>query len=230
MENTKLENKELENKETKKKNMGKNNNLVFTIVALLIMVGLGIWYYFYWEGNNYFTTENAKVTAQMYSVAPTTAGKLVKYTVDLGSAVKENEVIGRVENGSYIKAPIKGQVVKSNATLNQIVAPSTVVAVIADTDNIYVGANIEETDIIKIKEGQKVTVKLDAYPSKSFKAHVSEIDLTTQSALSGSATSFSTSGTYTKVTQLIPIKIKIDDDVNLDGLIGTNATIKIRIR
>jgi len=214
----------------KKQSMSKNNmNMIFTIVALVIMIGVGVWYYLYWEGNTYFSTENAKVTAQMYSVNPTSAGKLVKYTVDLGSIVKENEVIGRVENGGYLKSPINGQVVKSNATLNQIVSPTAAVVVIADTGNIYVGANIEETDIIKIKEGQAVTVQLDAFPGKKFKAHVSEIDKTTQTALSGSATSFSTSGTYTKVTQLIPIKIKIDD-VDLTGLIGTNATVKIKIR
>ena len=216
--------------ETEKKQViSKNKNMIFTVIAMLIIVGVGVWYYFYWEGNNYFATENAKVTTQMYSVTPTTAGKLVKYTVEQGSIVKENEVIGRVENGSYLKSPINGQVVKSNATLNQIVSPTVAVVVIADTDNIYVGANIEETDIIKIKEGQAVTVQLDAFPGKKFKAHVSEIDKTTQTALTGSATSFSTSGTYTKVTQLIPIKIKLDD-ANLVGLIGTNATVKIKIR
>lgn len=213
----------------KKKDSGKSKNLILSIVAILIMIGVGIWYYSYWEGNNYFQTENAKVTAKMYSVVPATAGKLVKYTIEQGSIVKENEVIGRVENGSYIKSPINGEVVKSSATLNQIVAPTAAVAVIADTDDIYIGANIEETDILKIKEGQEVTVELDAYPGQKLKAHVTEIDKTTQTAITGNAMSFSTSGTYTKVTQLIPIKIKMDD-IDLNGLIGTNATVKIRIR
>ena len=213
----------------KKAEKAKNKNLLFSILAILIIIGVGVWYYVYWESNTYFTTENAKVTAQMYSVTPTIAGKLVKYTVDEGSIVKENEIIGRVENGTYLKSPINGQVVKSNATLNQIVSPATPVTVIADTDNIYVGANIEETDIVRIKEGQQVTVELDAFGGKKFKARVTEIDKTTQTAISGNAMSYSTSGTYTKVTQLIPIKIKLDD-VNLMGLIGTNATVKIKIR
>jgi multidrug resistance efflux pump len=225
-----MENKVIEKTESEKaKDKAKNKNLILIVVAILGLVGIGIWYYFYWESNNYFSTENAKVNTQMYSVSSTSSGKLVKYTVELGSNVKENEVIGRVENGAYLKSPINGQVVKSNATLNQVVSPAIPVVVIADTDNIYVGANIEETDITKIKEGQEVTVELDAYAGKKFKAHVSEIDKTTQTAVTGSATSFSTSGTYTKVTQLIPIKIKLDD-VNLVGLIGTNATVKIKIR
>ena len=43
-------------------------------------------------------------------------------------------------------------------------------------------------------------------------------------------TSFTTSGTYTKVTQLIPVKIKLLDDIDLADIIGTNATVKIRIK
>ena len=71
---------------------------------------------------------------------------------------------------------------------------------------------------------------LDAYPGRRFKGHVEEIDQVTQSALSGNMTSFSTSGTYTKVTQLIPVRIDLDEDVALEGLIGTNATVKIKVR
>lgn len=210
--------------------MKKKQNIIFAIIGIAIMIGVGVWYYFYWQGNNYFTTENSKVTAELRTVMPLSSGRVVKLNISEGSMVKENEVIGRLQNGSYLRSPINGQVVKSNIILNQMVSPSLVAAVIADTSNIYVGANVEETDIIKIKEGQEVTVKLDAYPGKSFKGHVEEINKVTQAALSGNATSFSTSGTYTKVTQLIPIKIIIDDSVNLDGLIGTNSTVKIRIR
>lgn len=210
--------------------MKKGHNAVFIVIAILIMAGVGTWYYFYWQSNTYFKTENAKVTANLYTVTPSASGKLIKLNISQGSYVEENEVIGRAENGPYMKSPIKGQVVKSDVTLNQVVAPTTVIAVIADTSNIYVNANIEETDIRKIKKGQEVEVQLDAYPGKKFKAHVEDVNRVTQTALTGNATSFSTSGTYTKVTQLIPVKILIDEEVDLEGLIGTNSTVKIKIR
>jgi multidrug resistance efflux pump len=210
--------------------MKKKQNLIFAIIGILIMIGVGVWYYYYWQGNNYFTTENSKVTAELRTVMPLSSGRIVKLNIVEGSLVKENEVIGRLQNGTYLRSPINGQVVKSNVVLNQMVSPTVVAAVIADTSNIYVGANVEETNIIKIKEGQEVIVKLDAYPGKKFIGHVKEINKVTQAALSGNATSFNTSGTYTKVTQLIPIKIIVDESVDLDGLIGTNSTVKIRIR
>lgn len=210
--------------------MKKNKNLIFALIGIIILGGVGLWSYFYVQSSKYFTTENAKVTAELYNVVPLSSGRVVKLNVSEGSLVSENEVIGRLQNGSYLRSPITGQVVKFNIVLNQMVSPAASAAVIADTKHIYVGANVEETDIIKIKEGQAVTVQLDAYPGREFKAHVNEINKVTQTALSGNATSFSTSGTYTKVTQLIPIKIVLDDDVNLDSLIGTNANVKIKIK
>ena len=217
-------------KNEKKQVSASKKNTILTVIAILLMIGVGIWYSSYVEGKKYFVTDNAKVTAVMYTVSSPTAGKLVKYGVEAGSFVTEKEIIGTVEPGGRLRSPVNGQVVKSNATVNQMVSPSTPIAVIADTDNIYIGANIEETDIIKIKEGQNVIVELDAYPGQKFNAHVSEVDLTTQSALTGNATSFSTSGTYTKVTQLIPIKIMLDDYAYLEGIIGTNAKVKIAIK
>lgn len=210
--------------------MKKSHNTIFVIIAIVIMIGVSIWYYFYWEDNTYIKTENSKVTANLYTVVPSAGGKLIKLNISQGDYVEENEVIGRVENGPYMRSPIKGQVVKSDVTLNQVIAPTTVVAVIADTNNTYINVNIEETKIRKIRRGQEVAVKLDAYPGKTFKAHVEEVNSVTQTALTGNALSFSTSGTYTKVTQLIPVKILIDDKVELGGLIGTNSTVKIRVR
>jgi multidrug resistance efflux pump len=74
-----------------------------------------------------------------------------------------------------------------------------------------------------------VTVYLDAY-GQSFTGYVEDVNTVTSTKLSGSATSFTTSGTYTKVTQLIPVKIKLLDNINLENIIGTNATVKIRIK
>jgi multidrug resistance efflux pump len=88
---------------------------------------------------------------------------------------------------------------------------------------------VEETNILKIHEGQSVTVSLDAY-GREFDGYVADVNSVTSTALSGSATSFTTSGTYTKVTQLIPVKIKLGDNVDLTDIIGTNATVKIRIK
>jgi multidrug resistance efflux pump len=58
---------------------------------------------------------------------------------------------------------------------------------------------------------------------------VREIDKITQNAIAGNTMSYSTSGTYTKVTQTIPVKIDLRDRINLGSLIGTNATVTIQL-
>jgi multidrug resistance efflux pump len=217
--------------DTVKKNGGnKRKNFILIIAAVLLFIGVGYWYYSYVEGQKYFVTENAKVTANLYPIIPLMTGELLRYNVRLGNMVQEDDVIGIVEPGGSLRSPIYGQVVQSNVTLNQTVNPSTPIAIIADVDNIYIGANIEETDILKIKKGQNVIVELDSYPGRKFNAYVSEVNMITPNALTGNLMSFSTSGTYTKVTQLIPIKIKINGDVRLEGIIGTNAKVRIRIK
>lgn len=83
---------------------------------------------------------------------------------------------------------------------------------------------------MKIKVGQQAEVEIDAYPGKTFKGKVTDIDDTTQTYFSASATSLTTSGTYTKVTQLIPIKITIDNNEKLPMTLGMNAVVSIKLR
>ena len=210
--------------------MKKVKRNIIAVIALLVVIGLSVGYYFYWENEHFLTTDNAKVTATLYTVVPTTSGKLEKLKISQGATVKQDESIARVEDGPNLKAPVSGQVVKCDVVQGQTVSPATSIAVLADTARAYVGANIEETDILKIKEGQEVSVNLDAYPGQTLSGHVELIDQVTQSALKGNTMTLTTSGTYTKVVQLIPVKITLDDGMFLGNIIGTNATVKIKIK
>jgi multidrug resistance efflux pump len=134
-----------------------------------------------------------------------------------------------VDNGPYIKSPIDGTVLDVKLQEGDYVTASDVIAVVANTSDIGIKANVEETDILKIHEGQSATVSLDAY-GQSFDGYVEEVDPVTSAKLSGAISSFTTSGTYTKITQLLSVKIKLLEDIDLADIIGTNATVKIRIK
>jgi multidrug resistance efflux pump len=202
--------------------------LIAAAIAVLL-VGLGIAGYFVYEGSFYYQTDNAKVDAMIYQVTAKTSGKLEKAYVSENEAVKAGQMLVRVENGSLIRSPIDGAVIDIKLQEGDYVTPSDVVVVVAKTSDVYITANVEETNILQIHPGQTVSVSLDAY-GKNFAGYVEDVDTITSAKLSGSATSFTTSGTYTKVTQLLPVKIKLVDDIDLAGIIGTNATVKIRIK
>jgi len=196
---------------------------------VLVLAGGGFGFYWLDNSSRYFQTDNAKITAKMYTITPVTSGKLLEWTVSDGETVTKDQNLGRQEVLPYLVSPINGTVVKNNGTAGQIVSPATQLAVIADTDHPYVGVNIEETDITKIQVGQTVDVWIDAYGKKLFKGVVSEIDLATQQYFSG-ASSFSTSGTYTKVTQLIPVKVLIENPDRLPMAFGMNATVRVHLK
>ena len=230
--------------------MQKAKKIVIIVVAGILAVGLVAGGYFIYESMNYFKTNNASVSADTVKVMPLVSGTIESWDVKEGDDVKKDQVLGRQDVSSQIsssnvdqsalensadlskaeiKAPIDGKIMQSNVIKGSTAAAGAMVAVLADTSNLYIKANIEETDILNIKVGQKVSIKIDAYPGKRFTGYVESISSATQSVLTG-ATSINTSGTYSKVTQLIPVKITIINDENLPMIIGMNATVKISIR
>ena len=154
-----------------------------------------------------------------------------EFNAYVGKYVESGEILGRVDGGPYIKSPSNGKFIEVDAERGDYVLTTDVMGYVANTYDMYIGANIEETDITKIKEGQSVKVTLDAYGSQKFEGIVTQVNSITNNALTGQTTSFSTSGTYTKTTQLIPIKIKlVNSDIPLENIIGTNATVNIKVK
>lgn len=225
--------------------------LLILLVLILVGGGTGLYYYFY-ESINFFSTENAQITSDMITLTPEVTGKVINWDIREGDYVKAGQVLGKQDVGmlvtstamnpqalastadsiiskANIKSPIDGKVVQSNVVKGQVISPGMEIATIADTAHIYVKANIEETDIFKIKPGQKVGIKIDAYPKQSFDGYVESIGQATQSAFS-QLPSLNTSGTFSKVTQLIPVKISITNVDNLTLMPGMNATVKIHLK
>ena len=203
--------------------------MIIGVVVLILLAGLGIGGYFMYEGSFYYQTDNAKVDTVIYQLTANASGQLVRLYVSQGDEVKAGQVLAQVEKGPYLRSPVDGTVTDVKMQKGNYVIASDVVLVVAKTSDMYITANVEETNILKIQMGQSVTVSLDAY-GQSFEGYVADVNTVTATKLTGSATSFTTSGTYTKVTQLIPIKIKLNDNVDLVDIIGTNATVKIRIK
>ena len=196
---------------------------------MTVLVGAGVAAYFIYEGTFYYQTDNAKVDAQIYQLTAHASGKLVKMLAIPGQQVTAGQVLARVNDGPDILSPVDGTITDVRLDKGDYVNASDVLMTVANTADVSITANVEESNILKIRRGQPVSVSLDAY-GRSFDGYVETVSPVTSSKLSGALTSFTTSGTYTKVTQLLPVKIKLRDAVDLADIIGTNATVKIRIR
>ncbi len=203
--------------------------MVIFVTIVILLAGLGIAGYFIYQGSFYYQTDNAKVDTMIYQLTANANGQLLRLYVSQGDEVKAGQVLAQVENGPYLRSPVEGTVTDVKMQKGNYVVASDIILVVAKTSDMYITANVEETNILKIQMGQSVSVSLDAY-GRSFDGYVDDVNTVTSTKLTGSASSFTTSGTYTKVTQLIPIKIKLLENVDLANIIGTNATVKIRIK
>jgi HlyD family secretion protein len=75
-----------------------------------------------------------------------------------------------------IRTPIAGKVLQINAKVGELVAPSEFpLAVVGDMSVVRVRAEVDEADVAKIKLGQSVYVRNNAYPGKEFDGKVVEI-------------------------------------------------------
>lgn len=82
---------------------------------------------------------------------------------------------------SVIAAPIDGIVTSRNVDVGQTVAASlqspTLFVIAADLTKMQVTANVDEADVGRIRQGQRVSFRVDAYPSEQFTGEVAQVRL-----------------------------------------------------
>ena len=99
---------------------------------------------------------------------------------------------------------------------------------IIDPQNIWVTANIKETDIYRVKLDQPVRIRADAFPKRTFNGKISDLGIATTGTFALLQLSNS-SGSFVKVVQNIPVKIQLEkSDVLLP--VGSSVTVKILTR
>jgi len=129
---------------------------------------------------------------------------------------------------TYLKSPINGIVVQKLALAGNILDPGQVAVVISDVDGAWVSANIEETQVARVKTGQTVKILVDEGGTLTGK--VQEINSATASQFS-LLPSENASGNFTKLVQKIPVKITLDPRSDHRKLkAGQSVTVRIRTR
>ena len=113
-------------------------------------------------------------------------------------------------NLSYtdVVAPVDGVATHKQVEPGQIVQAGQGLLVVVPLQDVWVTANFKETQLRKMKAGQKAEVKVDTY-GKTFSGHVDSIAGATGGVLSLLPPENAT-GNYVKVVQRIPVKIVLD--------------------
>ncbi|SFE96158.1 HlyD membrane-fusion protein of T1SS [Bacillus sp. OV194] len=216
---------------------------VLNVIILLILVGGGIAaYYYYNQSVSYIKTDNAQIAGEQVTIAAPANGKLTDWKGSLGKEFNKGEEIGTISAAPSagagatpasagmskvkITLPKDGTVVQQSAVEDSFVAAGTPLAHVYDLSSLWVTANVKETDINDVKVGQEVDVYVDSYPDNTLSGEVKKIGLATANTFSLLPNSNNTAN-YTKVTQVIPVKISLDSYQGLDIVPGMNVTVRI---
>ncbi len=135
-------------------------------------------------------------------------------------------------NLSYtvIVAPSDGVVSKVNAHVGQYLQAGQNLFSIVTDKNPWVIANFKETQVSRIRPGQKVTIHIDAFPDHDFNAKVSSFSPATGSRFALLPPD-NASGNFVKVVQRIPVKIEFtgEDRMLKELLAGMNVVVDVHI-
>ncbi|MGD0920168.1 MAG: efflux RND transporter periplasmic adaptor subunit [Terriglobia bacterium] len=74
-----------------------------------------------------------------------------------------------------LASPLSGVVLSKNVEPGEFVAAGTPIVTVADLENVWLRAYINETDLGRVKVGQRVRVTADTYPGKRYEGRVSFI-------------------------------------------------------
>jgi multidrug resistance efflux pump len=126
-----------------------------------------------------------------------------------------------------VTSPVNGIVVRKTANIGDIMQRGQVFLRIIIRDTLVVRANVRETYVRYIGQGNPVEVYVDAYPSRVFSGKVKLIGDTTDSEFA----IFKPGGPYSRLEQMIPVEISLDGDSNNRDLKpGMNAWVYIKRR
>jgi membrane fusion protein (multidrug efflux system) len=114
-----------------------------------------------------------------------------------------------------IRSPVDGVVDKTFVEAGEFVRPGQRLAIVHDPHLVWVEANIKETDVARLKAGQRVFITVDAYADARFTGEVESIGSSTTASYA-LLPNPNPSGNFTKVTQRLPVRVALDEpDVRL---------------
>ncbi len=109
-----------------------------------------------------------------------------------------------------IRSPVPAVIDRTFVQPGEYVQAGQRILMLHNPAEVWIEANIKETQVGEIKLGQKVHVTVDAYPDDKFEGRISLIGSATTARFALLPTP-NPSGNFTKITQRVPVRVKLVD-------------------
>jgi membrane fusion protein (multidrug efflux system) len=123
-----------------------------------------------------------------------------------------------------VRSPVEGTFSNRLVNTGDFVAVGQRLGNVVPLDDVYIDANYKETQLKRIRPGQPVTIKVDAYGFRKFKGTVESI-----SPAAGSVFTLlppdNATGNFTKIVQRLPVRIRVPRDVARQNLLRAGMSV-----
>lgn len=128
-----------------------------------------------------------------------------------------------------LTAPIDGKIGRKNVVVGQYVQPGQNLFTIVNDSTFWVVANFKETQLEKMRVGQPVDIKIDAYPNLKVEGRVSSLSEAT-GAKFALLPADNASGNFVKITQRVPVKIEILHPEKYRNELRAGLSLEVAVR
>jgi membrane fusion protein (multidrug efflux system) len=129
---------------------------------------------------------------------------------------------------TVIRAPISGVAGNRVGQIGQYVVPGTQLLSLVPLPRVYVTANFKETQLTRMRPGQKATVTVDAYPDEPLEGRVASF-----APASGAEFSLlppdNATGNFTKIVQRVPVRIALPAEGPLARLLRPGLSVEVTV-
>jgi multidrug resistance efflux pump len=128
---------------------------------------------------------------------------------------------------TYLRSPLNGMVVQKAIEAGNMIETGQTAFTVADLDNAWVAANIEETDVGRVQLGQNVKIGVDEGGRLTGKVSEIRRAVASQFAL---IPADSGAGNFIKQVQRVAIKVALDPHPGIVLRAGQSVVIRIKTR
>ena len=128
-----------------------------------------------------------------------------------------------------LRAPIDGVVAKRQVQLGQRVRAGSPLMVIVPLDHLHVDANFKESELEKIRVGQKVQLTADLYGSRVVYQGVVDGFSGGTGAAFAAIPAQNATGNWIKVAQRVPVRIRLSSDELIANPLSVGVSMRVRV-